>query len=89
VSLHCNYEGRACSLGELAWYTNSQAIIEQCGFGDTVELSVDKNRVIIAPDRLPRQGWDEVFRAAGSGQTGEVPLADLPPNEFDSQEWEW
>ena len=64
-------------------------IIEQCGFGDTVELSVDKNRVIIAPDRLPRQGWDEVFRAAGSGQTDEVPLADLPPNEFDSQEWEW
>jgi antitoxin MazE len=62
-------------------------IIDQCGFGDTVDLRVEKNCVVIAPDRVPRQGWEEAFVAARSAAEDEL-LLDFP-NEFDDQEWRW
>jgi len=64
-------------------------IIEQCGFGDAVELRVENHHVIIEPGRTPRQGWEEAFRAAGSAESDEILLHALPPNTFDAEEWEW
>ena len=61
-------------------------LIEQCGFGDTVELRVEQNRLIVAPDHAPRQGWREALADAGSS-TDDVLL--LVPNEFDNSEWIW
>jgi antitoxin MazE len=64
-------------------------LIEQCGFGDTVELHVEQDRLIIAPERPARQGWKEAFAAAGSSAHDPLPLDALPSNEFDSEEWTW
>ena len=63
-------------------------VIELCGFGDTVELLVENNRLVITPDRAPRQGWKEAFASAGSAAHDSI-LLDLPPNEFDAEEWTW
>jgi hypothetical protein len=63
-------------------------MIELCGFGDTVELLVEKDRLVIVPDRPPRQGWKEAFTSAGSSAPDRMPLA-LPQNEFDEEEWTW
>ena len=63
-------------------------IIEQCGFGETVELRVENNSVVIAPDRAPRQGWEDAFRAAGSAVKDEL-LLPTRANEFDAEEWRW
>jgi len=57
---------------ELVRIGNSRGIripkpfIEQCGFGDTVELHVEQDRLVIGRDRCPRQGWKQAFAAAGS-----------------------
>jgi antitoxin MazE len=64
-------------------------LIEQCGFGEAVELRVEHNRLVIAPERAPRQGWKEAFSAAGPGTDDSSPFEALPPNEFDDQEWTW
>ena len=64
-------------------------LIEQCGFGDTVELLVEENRLVIVPQRRPRQGWKEKFAAAGSSADDPLPLEPLPANEFDDEEWTW
>jgi antitoxin MazE len=64
-------------------------IIEQCGFGDAVELRVENHRLIIEPGRAPRQGWEKTFRAARSAESDEILLQDLAPNTFDAEEWEW
>jgi antitoxin MazE len=64
-------------------------IIEQCGFGDTVELRIENDRLIIAPNRPARQGWEEAFRAAGPAENDELALGILPPNEFDREGWRW
>ena len=66
-----------------------KALIEQCGFRDAVELLVEKDRLVIAPDRPPRQGWKDAFAAAGSSARDSSPFESLPPNEFDDAEWTW
>ena len=64
-------------------------LIEQCGFGDTVELHVEQNHLIIEPDRRPRQGWEEAFAAAGSSAGDPLLFEALLPNDFDVEEWTW
>jgi antitoxin MazE len=63
-------------------------IIEQCGFKDAVELRVDNDCLVIAPARLPRAGWEEAFRAAGSSVHDDL-LLDAPASQFDREEWRW
>jgi antitoxin MazE len=64
-------------------------ILEQCGFRKTVEIEVQSDRLVITPERRPRQGWDEAFRAAGSSAQDELLLENLPVNKFDHDEWQW
>jgi antitoxin MazE len=63
-------------------------LIEQCGFSDTVELLIEKDRLIIAADRPARQGWTEAFAKAHRVES-EPLLARVPANEFDDEEWTW
>ena len=64
-------------------------IIEQCGFVEKVELRVENHRLIVSPERAPRQGWEEAFRAAGSSAEDELLLEGVGANEFDRKEWQW
>jgi antitoxin MazE len=63
-------------------------ILEQCGFDDAVELTVETDHLIIAPARTPREGWDRAFRAAGSSAHDEL-LGGSTANQFDQEEWQW
>ncbi len=63
-------------------------IIEQCGFGEKVELRVENHRLIVSPQRAPREGWEKAFRAAGSSADNEL-LLEGAANEFDRKEWKW
>jgi len=63
-------------------------VIEQCGFGDEVDLRVENECLIISPERRARAGWEEKFRSAGSpGKDGL--LLDTAENEFDRKDWRW
>ncbi|MGA2114212.1 MAG: AbrB/MazE/SpoVT family DNA-binding domain-containing protein [Bryobacteraceae bacterium] len=64
-------------------------IIDQCGFGDRVELRVENECLVIAPDRRARQGWEEGFQAAGPAHDDELLLEAVPANEFDGADWQW
>ena len=64
-------------------------LIEQCGLGDTVELRVENDCLVISAERRARQGWGEAFRAAGSAVRDDLLLEIAEPNEFDSKEWQW
>ena len=81
---------------ELVCIGNSRGIripkplIEQCGFGKTVELYVERGRLVLAPERSPRSGWRKAFAAAGASTHDDPPLLEaVPPNKFDSEEWTW
>jgi len=64
-------------------------LIEQCGLGQTVELRVENDRLVISPERRPRQGWEEAFREVGAATEDELLLERVEPNEFDHKEWQW
>lgn len=64
-------------------------LIEQCGFGDTVDLRVEQDCLVIAPNRPPRQGWEKAFQAADPTTGDQLLLDTIPPNEFDREEWQW
>jgi len=54
-----------------------------------VELRVENDCLVISPERQPRQGWGEAFRAAGPAEHDELLLEIAEPNEFDRKEWQW
>lgn len=64
-------------------------LIEQCRLNEAVDLRVEEGRLVIAPAGLPRDGWNDVFRAAASSEDDELFLDNLPPNQFDRKEWKW
>ncbi len=63
--------------------------IEQIGLGKTVEVRVESDRLIISPERRPRQGWGEAFRASGHAAEDELMLGTTGSNEFDREGWRW
>ena len=66
-----------------------KALIEQCGFGETVEVSVEKNQLVITPEPAARWGWKDAFVAAGSSADDQIAFERLPKNRFDDEEWSW
>jgi antitoxin MazE len=63
-------------------------LLDQVGLEDAVQIRAEKGRLVILPDRAPRQGWAAAFSGAavlesGGGLLGEV------TNAFDSEEWTW
>ena len=64
-------------------------LIEQCGLGKTVELRVENERLVISPERRPRQGWEEAFLAAGAAANDELLLRHAAASEFDRKGWKW
>jgi len=75
-------------IGNSRGIRNPKPLIEQCGFSDVVEMHVEKGRLVLAPERRPREGWKEAFAAAGSSAGDSSPFGGLP-NEFDDEEWTW
>ena len=66
-----------------------KSVIEQCGFRDSVEVTVRGEVVEIAPARRPRDGWDEAFaRMAASGDDRPLDVEGAP-STWDRREWWW
>jgi antitoxin MazE len=65
-----------------------KAVIEQCGFGEKVELSVSGRSITISRMKKPREGWAEAaveMHAKGMD-------APLIPDDLDAQaheDWVW
>jgi antitoxin MazE len=65
-----------------------KAILEQCGFGDEVELEVQGKDLILHNPGKAREGWDAIFaRAKKDGP--EPPLDPHVATSWDEEEWEW
>ena len=75
---------------------NSQGIripkplIAQAGIQGEVDISVEENRLVIAPAGHPRADWGAAFRAMAS--RGDDLLLDdggVAGSVWDEKEWEW
>jgi antitoxin MazE len=65
-----------------------KALLDQCGIGDSVDLTVEGGRLVLSPLRRPRDGWAEA--AESMAARGDDRLLDPEaPTAFDDAEWEW
>ncbi len=69
-------------------------ILDQCQMGDTLELEVQDNNIVLKPiHKKPREGWAEAIEASNK-KHGEEPLdhewleADLLGDRA-VEDWEW
>ena len=80
---------------ELIRIGNSQGIripkplIEQCGLGKRVELTVKDNVLTISPERAVRAGWEDAFEAMAATGDDAALLPDDVTSDWDETEWEW
>ncbi len=64
-------------------------VLEQCRLGESVELRVEDDKIVISAHRAQREGWSEAFMAAKRSAPDPLLLGDIPANRFDEEEWEW
>lgn len=63
-------------------------LLRQSGIEGDVTLRLEEGRIVIAPSRQPRSGWEEELRImAEKGE--EKKELDESANRFDEEEWEW
>jgi antitoxin MazE len=66
-----------------------KAFLEQCGLGGTVEMRVEKNRLILeAPRRKPREGWAEAAKQCHAAGDDKLLWPEDMQDDFDA-DWEW
>lgn len=65
-------------------------VIEQCGFGDEVEMVVLNNELVIRSSNAPRSDWSAAFaQMAGYGDDELLDRVAEPSTTWDEEEWEW
>lgn len=70
-----------------------QHIIKQCGFEDSVDVTLEDHRLVLSAINKSRERWDDLFRAEGHAERyieepDEHELLTLQ-NKWDDEDWEW
>jgi antitoxin MazE len=58
-----------------------KGVLEQVGFGDQAELSVENGRVVLAPATQRRRGWAEAFAASPTDDAEDRDWLEAPLTE--------
>ena len=45
-----------------------KAILEQYNISDTVELILEKGKIILKPKSIPRKGWEKLFKQMNANE---------------------
>lgn len=65
-----------------------KALLDQCQFGELVEIEVEQGRLVITPVSHPRAGWEDAFQAmAAKGDDALLDEGNLPATAWDESEW--
>jgi len=65
-----------------------KALLEQCGFSESVEIEVEDNHLVLSPTHQPRKGWDDAFKAMAARKDDKL-LDTHAATAFDESEWQW
>jgi antitoxin MazE len=66
-----------------------KSVIEQCGFENELELSVEGGGLMVRAKRSRRAGWADDAAICAAAGDDELLLPDTMANEFDEKEWTW
>ena len=81
-------KARVIRIGNSRGIRIPKLLLEECHFGDTVELAVEDGHLVVHPSAHPREGWEVSFRrmaAAGDDKLLDEPVA----TTWDKASWRW
>ncbi|MCO5240798.1 MAG: AbrB/MazE/SpoVT family DNA-binding domain-containing protein [Chitinophagaceae bacterium] len=64
----------------------SKALLEQYNISDTVELILEKGRIILKPKSVPRKGWEKSFKQMHANGDDKLLIDDVFEDET-FEEW--
>ena len=64
-----------------------KAILEQYNISDTLELILEKGRIVLKPKSIPRKGWEKSFQLMNINGDDMLVIDDIFENEI-FEEWE-
>jgi antitoxin MazE len=64
-----------------------KALLEQCGFGNSVDIQVENDRLVLNRTAEVRRGWEDAFKAMAFRR--DDGLLETPATTFDEDEWKW
>lgn len=64
----------------------SKAILEQYNINDTLELILEKERIILKPKSIPRKGWEKAFKKMHANGDDNLLIDDIFEDET-FEEW--
>jgi antitoxin MazE len=64
----------------------SKSLIEKYNIKDTIELTLEKEYIVIKPSKLPRKGWAEAFKKMHTNGDDKLLMPDIFEDE-NLQEW--
>ena len=83
-------KSRIVKIGNSKGLRIPKPFLEQTGLGDEVEITVEDNRLVIAPVQPARAGWDAAFQEMSARGDDALLDSDVgPATEWDEEEWEW
>ena len=59
----------------------SKAILEQYNISNTVELILEKGRIILKPKSIPRKGWEKAFKQMNENGDDQLLIDDVFEDE--------
>ncbi|MDP3532420.1 MAG: AbrB/MazE/SpoVT family DNA-binding domain-containing protein [Alphaproteobacteria bacterium] len=65
-----------------------KTLIEQCGFGDIVNIQVQDHSIILTPYKK-RENWAKAFEEMAQKKDDTLLDIDNIQSSFDKDEWEW
>ena len=63
-----------------------KAILEQYNISDTVELILEKGKIILKPKSIPRKGWEKSFKQMNANGDDKLMINDIFDDEL-FEEW--
>jgi antitoxin MazE len=66
-----------------------RSIIEQCGFGEQVEMRVSEGTLVLAATGRTREHWDEAFERMAATGDDALLVPDAIVHKWDEDEWQW
>ncbi len=79
------------SVGSWGWIKISRSVIQRCGFGEEVELTVRRGELVIKPAKSPLAGWESAFATMrGHGHDALLdPETVNRSTEWEEAGWRW
>lgn len=65
------------------------SVIKECGFGEQIEMRVERDTLVLAPARRTREGWDSAFAKMAVAKDDSLLIPDTLEHDWDEEDWEW